>query len=62
MTTEFANYFWDLDNEYIGYKLQDFAKKYGAKQQEPIWLQGSVYRLSPPTTDRTKSSDKQWIY
>jgi hypothetical protein len=36
MTTEFANYFWDLDNEYIGYKLQDFAKIYGAKHTPSV--------------------------
>ena len=36
MTTGFANYFWDLDNEYIGYKLQDFAKIYGAKHAPSV--------------------------
>ena len=36
MTTGFANYFWDLDNEYIGYKLQDFTKIYGAKHTPSV--------------------------
>ena len=36
MTTGFANYFCDLDNEYIGYKLQDFAKFYGAKHTTSV--------------------------
>ena len=42
MTTGFANYFWDLDNEYIGYKLQDFAKEYGAKHTPSLLAVKSI--------------------
>ncbi len=42
MTTEFANYFWDLDNEYIGYKLQDFANIYGAKHTPSVLAVKSI--------------------
>ena len=36
MTTNCANYFYELNNEYLGYKLQDFAKKYGAKHTPSV--------------------------
>jgi hypothetical protein len=36
MSYKCAEYFGNLDNEYLGYKLQDFAKKYGAKHTPSV--------------------------
>ena len=36
MSYKCAEYFGNLDNEYLGYKLQDFAKKFGAKHTPSV--------------------------
>jgi len=36
MTTKCANYFYELDNEYLAFKLRDFSKKHGAKHTPSI--------------------------